>query len=199
MNYKNKKTNLHTEIKDLISIIKKINLSKKNINTIIEKIYQTIKKGNKVFICGNGGSAGEAQHLAAEFLVRLNPKVIRKPFPVITLAQDVSTLTAIGNDFNFKYIFSRNLQALAKKNDLLFVLSTSGNSKNIIEVLKKAKKMGITSLSFLGCGGGKARSLSDLSLIVPSRNVARIQECHLFLGHFILNEVEKNLINSDEV
>ena len=195
MKYKNKEQNLQSEIYQLIALAKKISLLEKNINFFIKKIYETIKKGNKVFMCGNGGSAGEAQHLAAEFLVRLNPKINRQPFPIISLAQDTSTLTAIGNDFDFKYIFSRNLQALAKKNDLLIVLSTSGNSKNIVEVLKKAKQLRITSLSLLGCGGGNAKKYSKNSIIVPSNNVARIQEMHLFLGHYILNAVEKKLLS----
>jgi D-sedoheptulose 7-phosphate isomerase len=113
---------------------------------------------------------------------------------MISLAMDTSTLTACGNDFDFKYIFSRNLSALANKQDLLVVISTSGNSKNIIEVLKLSKKMKISSIALLGSGGGKAKRISDLNLIVPHEKVARIQECHIFLGHFILNQVEKKLI-----
>ena len=108
---------------------------------------------------------------------------------------DTSTLTACGNDFNFKYIFSRSLEALGKKGDLLIVLSTSGNSQNIIEALKAAKKRKINCLSLLGSKGGKAKKFSKLNIIVNSNNVARIQEAHLFLGHFILNEVEKKLIS----
>jgi len=107
---------------------------------------------------------------------------------------DSSTLTACGNDYGFKYIFSRNLKALANKNDLLIVISTSGNSNNITEVLKESKKMGIYSIGFLGASGGKAKKLCDLNLLVPDNNVARIQECHIFLGHFILNQVEKKII-----
>jgi len=106
----------------------------------IEKIFSTIKNEGKIFICGNGGSAADAQHLAAEFLVRLSPKINRRPFPMIPLAMDTSTLTACGNDFDFKYIFSRNLEALGSKKDLLIAISTSGNSRNIIEVLRQSKK-----------------------------------------------------------
>ncbi|PDH18201.1 MAG: phosphoheptose isomerase [Pelagibacterales bacterium MED-G44] len=179
---------------NLITIKNLLNLNKE-INQAISLIYRTIRGGNKVYICGNGGSAGEAQHLAAEFLVRLNPNKNRKAYPVISLAMDTSTLTACGNDFNFKYIFSRNLEALGVKKDLLITLSTSGNSQNIIEVLKVARKKKISSLSFLGFNGGKAKKYSNLNLVVASTNVARIQEAHLFLGHFILNEVEKKLIN----
>ena len=170
-----------------------INLNKE-ISLAVLKIFTAIKNGKKVYICGNGGSAAEAQHFAAEFLVKLNTKIKRDPFPIVSLALDTSTLTACGNDFDFKHIFSRNLDALGKKGDVLIVLSTSGNSQNIIEVLKKAKKNKIVSIAFLGFRGGKAKELSDINLIVKNNNVARIQEAHLFLGHHILNEVEKKLI-----
>jgi D-sedoheptulose 7-phosphate isomerase len=182
------------EILESLEIKKKLIGLNKEVYLTIEKIFSTIENGGKVFICGNGGSAADAQHLSAEFLVRLNPKINRRAFPVISLAMDTSTLTACGNDFDFKYIFSRNLSALANKKDLLVVISTSGNSKNIIEVLKLSKKMKIFSIALLGSGGGKAKRISDLNLIVPHEKVARIQECHIFLGHFILNQVEKKLI-----
>ena len=106
------------------------------INKIIKLIYQCLKKGNKILICGNGGSAADAQHLAAEFIIRLNPKINRKPFPVLNLAQDVSTITACGNDLGYENIFLRNLIAFGKKNDLLIIISTSGKSKNILKVAR---------------------------------------------------------------
>ena len=189
-----KYTQLYTEIDQSIKLKKKLLNFEKKIDEVIDKVYKTLKNKGKIFICGNGGSAADAQHLSAEFLVRLNPKVNRKPFPIISLALDSSTLTACGNDYGFKYIFSRNLEALADKKDLLIFISTSGNSKNIIEVLKQSKKMGIFSIGFLGAGGGKAKKLSNINLLVPHNNVARIQESHIFLGHFILNEVEKKLL-----
>ena len=181
------------EILESIEIKEKLIGLNKEVFLSIKRIFSTIKKGGKVFICGNGGSAADAQHLSAEFLVRLNPNRDRRPLPIISLAMDTSTLTACGNDYGFQYIFSRNLQALANKNDLLIVISTSGNSKNIIEVLKSSKKMKIFSIAFLGREGGKAKKLSNLNLLVPHFNVARIQECHIFLGHFILNRVEEML------
>ena len=187
------KNKLLEEIRDSIELKKTLFTIETQINKAITKIFSTFKSGGKVFICGNGGSAADAQHLSAEFLVRLNPDKDRRPLPVISLAMDTSTLTACGNDYGFQYIFSRNLQALAKKNDLLIAISTSGNSKNIIEVLKLSKKMKIFSIAFLGCGGGKAKKLSNLNLLVPHFNVARIQESHIFLGHFILNRVEEML------
>ena len=177
--------------------IKKKLLNKKFvliIEKIIKEIYLNIKIGNKIYICGNGGSAADAQHLSAEFLVRLNPKNNRKAYPLISLTENTTFLTACGNDFGFTNIFKRNLEAVGKKNDILIALSTSGNSQNIIKVIKQAKKMDIKTISFLGKKGGRCLGLSNIELIVPSNNVARIQECHMFLGHFILNEVEKKLM-----
>jgi len=173
--------------KKLISLEGKIRLA-------VKLVYETIKRNNKVFICGNGGSAADAQHLAAEFLVRLRPNVNRRSYPVISLAQDTSTITACGNDLGFENLFSRNLEGLANKNDLLMVLSTSGNSKNILKVLKFSKKIGLKSLALLGNKGGEAKGIANIDVIVPEKNTARIQECHIFMGHFIFEQVEDLLI-----
>ena len=158
-------------------------------------ITQKLNRGGKIMLCGNGGSAADAQHLAAEFIVRLKPKLNRKPIAAISLAQDISTITACGNDFNFNVQFSRSLEALGKKEDILIAISTSGNSKNIINVLKTAKKMKISSVGFLGNKGGKAKKLCNIPLVVNSNNTARIQEAHIFLGHFIFETVENRLLN----
>jgi D-sedoheptulose 7-phosphate isomerase len=184
---------LNKNINDKILLEKKIINLSKEINESINKIYKTINKGGKIFICGNGGSAADAQHLSAEFLVRLRPKVNRKPLPVISLALDTSTITACGNDLGFNKLFARNLEALGSKKDLLIAISTSGNSKNILNVLQCAKKKKIYSICFLGNKGGLAKKNSNLNLVVPSSNTARIQEIHIFLGHFIFEHVE-NLI-----
>tara|TARA_A100001015_G_scaffold247007_1_gene283668 strand:- start:2926 stop:3513 length:588 start_codon:yes stop_codon:yes gene_type:complete len=161
---------------------------------LIEYIYKKLIKGGKLLFCGNGGSAADAQHLAAEFIVRLRPHVNRFPIPALTLAQDTSTLTACGNDYSFEDIFLRPFKALAQKNDILICISTSGNSKNILKVLKEAKKQKIFSVSFLGNNGGKAKKLSKKSLVIRSDNTARIQEAHIFLGHFILEKIEDLII-----
>lgn len=166
----------------------------KIIDKIKNKIIYCLNNSGKVFLCGNGGSAADAQHLAAEFMVRLRPKVNRNPYPVISLALDTSTLTACSNDYGYKNIFSRPLNALASEKDILIVISSSGKSENIIEALKLAKKKKIISIGFLGCGGGKAKFLCDLKYVVPSNNVARIQETHIFLGHLIFELVEDKLI-----
>ena len=171
----------------------------KNVNWFSDNIYKTIKKGNKIFLCGNGGSAADAQHLAAEFLIRLNPKINRPALPMISLALDTSSLTACGNDYSFDEIYSRNLEALGSKNDLLLCISTSGNSKNIINVIRVAKKKKISTFCFLGKGGGKVRKMlkNNLnSIVVPSDDTARIQECHIFFGHVILNMVESRIIKN---
>ena len=180
-------------IDENISLKKKLYLLSDNIGSAIKIIYNTLKKGNKILICGNGGSAADAQHLSAEFLIRLRPNVNRKPLPIISLPLDSSTMTACGNDYSFEDLFARTFEALGKKGDLLFCISTSGNSENIINVLKKANKMKIKSLSFLGNKGGKAKKLSSLNIIVPHTNTAIIQEAHIFLGHFILESVERIL------
>ena len=188
------KKNFFYSIKENIDLKKKlINLDRK-VNTSVELIYNTFKNENKILICGNGGSAADAQHLSAEYLVRLRPKINRKPLPVISLALDTSTITACANDYSFDKLFSRNFEALVKDGDLLICISTSGNSKNILNVLNAAKKKKIQSISFLGKRGGVAKKLSTLSLIVPHSNTARIQEAHIFLGHFIFEAVENLMI-----
>lgn len=155
---------------------------------------ETISNGGKIMICGNGGSAADAQHLAAEFIVRLRPKVNRKAIPVLSLAMETSSLTACGNDYSFSDIFSRPFNAFSNKEDLLIVISTSGNSKNILKVLKESKKKNVRSISLLGTNGGKAKGIADLDIIVPSKVTARIQECHIMLGHFIFEQTENNLL-----
>tara|TARA_Y100001958_G_C21172811_1_gene504238 strand:+ start:565 stop:1152 length:588 start_codon:yes stop_codon:yes gene_type:complete len=187
---------LKKSINESIFLKKKLNEKKykKIIKQIIDILYLAIINNHRIFICGNGGSAADAQHLSTEFLVRLNPKKNRKPYPLFTLTSDPTNMSAIGNDYGFENIFKRNLEANANKGDILITLSTSGKSKNIINVLNFAKKIGVYSIAFLGMNGGRCKDISNLNLIVPSNNVARIQEIHMFLGHFILNEVEKKLI-----
>ena len=186
---------LKDQLEENINIHQDMLKMSKDIIDVIEKKKKKLKKGGKLLFCGNGGSAADAQHLAAEFIVRLRPHINRNPIPALTLAQDTSTLTACGNDYSFDDIFLRPFQALAKKNDILLCISTSGNSKNIHNVLKEAKKTKIYSVCFLGKGGGKAKRLATKSLIIPSNNTARIQECHIFLGHFILEKVEDSLLS----
>ena len=186
---------LQRQLESNINAHKKILDFSVEIENIIKKIHKKLAKGGKILFCGNGGSAADSQHLAAEFVVRLRPHINRNPIPALTLAQDTSTITACGNDYSFDDIFLRPFQALVKKNDVLICISTSGNSKNILKVLKEAKKKNIYSVCFLGKDGGKAKKISNKSLVVPSNNTARIQECHIFLGHFILENVEDLIIS----
>jgi len=187
-------TELQNQLEENIIAHQDILKMSKDIVEVIQNIQKKLKKGGKILFCGNGGSAADAQHLAAEFIVRLRPHINRNPIPALTLAQDTSTLTACGNDYSFDDIFLRPFKALAKKNDILICISTSGNSKNILKVLKEAKKTKIYSVSFLGKGGGKAKKLSNKPLVISSNNTARIQECHIFLGHFILEKIEDIII-----
>ena len=171
-------------------------LIENQINLAIRIVTKKIKNGGKVFLCGNGGSAADAQHLAAEFLVRLRPHVNRNPISALSLAMDTSTLTACANDYSFTKIFSRNLEAFGSRKDILIVLSTSGNSMNVLDVLKMAKKKNIYSIGFLGDNGGKAKKLCNIKLIVKSNVTSRIQESHILLGHYIAEAIENKLFKN---
>jgi len=159
-----------------------------------ETIVNSISNGGKLMLCGNGGSAADAQHLAAEFLVRLTSEVNREGIPAISLVQDTSTLTACLNDYGSDEIFKRIFSSLANEGDILLAISTSGNSSNVIETLKLAKTKGIYSLGFLGGDGGKALEYCDSAFIVPSKVTGRIQESHITAGHAILQYVEDRLL-----
>jgi D-sedoheptulose 7-phosphate isomerase len=187
------------QIIESIKLKEKLFLLKNDIKNAIDLLSKTLEKKNKILICGNGGSAADAQHLSAEFLVRLRPHINRRPYPVISLAMDTSTITACANDYDFKHLFARNLQALGNKGDLLICISTSGNSKNILEVLKMAKKLKINTLNLLGNNGGKAKKYSKNNIIIKSKNTARIQEMHIFLGHFIFESVENKLLDRKSI
>lgn len=188
------KNDLKFQINHNVKTVENLFNHEKIIFKIIKQISSCLKKGKKVLICGNGGSNADAQHLATEFLVRLRPNINRRSYPVISLSQDVSTVTACGNDLGFENIFSRNLEGLYSNGDILLILSTSGNSKNILKVLKKAKQMNVNTISILGNSGGKARKMAKIELLINEKNVARIQEAQKFLGHYIFEKVENILI-----
>ncbi|MDA7695540.1 SIS domain-containing protein [Candidatus Pelagibacter sp.] len=185
---------LRQKIQNHCKVIKSLEINEKKIKSISTKIANQIIDGGKLLFCGNGGSAADSQHLAAEFLVRLRPNINRRPIAALSLATDVSTLTACANDYSSNEIFLRTFLALKKENDILFVITTSGKSKNIIKVLKEAKKQKIYSVGLLGKGGGDAKKITDDSIIVKSNNTALIQESHIFLGHYILETVENELL-----
>jgi D-sedoheptulose 7-phosphate isomerase len=154
-----------------------------------ELIIKTLKSGNKILICGNGGSASDAQHIAAELTGRFEKE--RVALPAIALTTDTSALTAIGNDYGFERIFSRQVEALAKEGDLLIAISTSGNSRNVIEAIKSAKDLGCSVLTLTGKGGGEMRTLGDVNIIVPSSVTARVQEIHILIGHIFCGMVDE--------
>ena len=180
------------------SILVKKNIIDQNLYQVLlqagDIISQSIVEGGKLLICGNGGSAADAQHLAAEFLIRLTSEVNRQSIPAISLAQDTSTLTACINDYGSEDIFKRVFTAMCAQHDILLAITTSGNSKNILEVLKEARSRNIYTLGFLGNGGGEALDYCDAAFVVPSKVTARIQESHITAGHALLQYVEDRLL-----
>jgi len=159
------------------------------INEASKLILGTLKNGGKLLVAGNGGSAAEAAHLATELTGRYAKK--RKALPALALSSDGSLLTCIGNDYGFDQVFSRQIEGLARAGDLVIVLSSSGNSANIIEALNTAKTLGIQSLAFLGREGGKAKGLATCDLIVPGNSGAAAQEAHLFLIHHFCELIDQ--------
>jgi D-sedoheptulose 7-phosphate isomerase len=164
----------------------------KNLTTDIEEacklVTNTIQSGKKVILFGNGGSAADAQHIAAEFTGRFVKE--RKGLPAIALTTDTSALTAIGNDYGFDQIFERQVEALANEGDLLIGISTSGNSSNVINAFKRGKEIGCASLGFSGKDGGKMNNACDLNLTVPASITARVQEMHILIGHILCSAVD---------
>ena len=167
------------------------------IKLLVEEFVRTIREGGKIILFGNGGSAADAQHIAAELVGRFKSE--RKGLPAIALTTNTSILTSIGNDYKFCNLFSRQLEALGKKGDLVVGISTSGKAENVIEGLKKAKELGLKTVSLTGEKGGNLRKFSDICLQVPSKETPRIQEAHILIGHIICELVEKELASSKEV
>jgi D-sedoheptulose 7-phosphate isomerase len=159
------------------------------IQDCVQAIVATFEKGNKVLFCGNGGSASDAQHLAAEFSGRFYTD--RDALPAEALHCNTSYLTAVANDYSYDVIYSRLLKGIGNKGDILIGLSTSGNSKNIVNAFEVAREKGITTIAFTGASGGKLKALSDYLINVPSDDTPRIQESHITLGHIICQFVEE--------
>ncbi len=155
---------------------------------------EAIANGGKLMFCGNGGSAADAQHLAAEMLVRLRPHVDRDGLPAIALAMDSSAMTACGNDYSYEVFYERMVKALGRKGDVLIAITTSGKSPNIIHALKAARARGIVAIGFLGGNGGPALQECDDALIVPDTETGRIQEGHITMGHALMELIEDGLL-----
>lgn len=145
-------------------------------------LLSTFKQGGKVLICGNGGSAADSQHIAAEFVVRYEK--LRRALPAIALTTDTSILTAHPNDFEFETLFSRQIEALGQTGDCLIAISTSGNSENILKAITTAKSLGLSTIGLTGHDGGLIKSIADKTIIVPSTVTARIQEAHMLIAHW---------------
>ena len=180
---------------EFLSHLEVINLT---IETMQEKLEQasllvveTLKNGNKILLCGNGGSAADAQHIAAELVGRY--KSDRRGLPAIALTTDTSILTSVGNDYGYEKIFDRQVEALANKGDLIIGISTRGNSQNIVNVLKLGRELDCKTVGFSGYKGGVMNELCDINLIVPSNNTPRIQEMHILFGHIICQIVDNEL------
>jgi D-sedoheptulose 7-phosphate isomerase len=163
---------------------------------VVDACEASMRGGGKLFFCGNGGSAADSQHLATEWLVRLRSKVERPSWPAIALTLDPTAITAGGNDYGFDEVFARPLSGLGRKGDVLFGITTSGRSANVIRALETARGMGIVTVGLLGGDGGPARALCDHPLVIPSDVTARIQEAHIALGHAVLELLEDRLVRA---
>jgi D-sedoheptulose 7-phosphate isomerase len=175
-------------------------LSNQELIATIAKVSETMvaafKNGNKVFLFGNGGSAADSQHIAAEFVGRF--AFDRPPLPALALSVNTSCLTAIGNDYGFDLTFARQLEALSKPGDVAIGISTSGNSPNVLQGLAAGKKLGLHTVALAGCTGGKMKNAADFCLCAPSNETPRIQECHILIGHIISELVEETIFHEQK-
>ncbi len=172
----------------------KVRFIRQNVNLlgqVIQMVVEAFKRGNKVLLFGNGGSAADAQHIAAEFINRF--LIERPPLPAIALTTDTSVLTSISNDYGYVDSFSKQLKALGREGDVAIGLSTSGTSANVIKAIKVAKEMGLKTVSLAGGDGGEVAKLSDVALVVDSPSTPRIQEVHITIGHVLCEMVDRML------
>jgi D-sedoheptulose 7-phosphate isomerase len=160
-----------------------------------QRVLDTVEAGGTLYFCGNGGSAADAQHLAAEYLVRFRRE--RRPVAAIALTTDTSVLSAAGNDYGFETVFARQVEALARPGDLLVLHSTSGESENLVRAASAARDLGVTTVALLAGDGGRLLGAVDLALVVPTESTARAQEIHLTIGHIVCDIVEQTLTTTD--
>src|SRR5580698_2394082 len=177
--------------------VKQLLLANSELVSVIAKVSQglvdTFLKGNKVLLFGNGGSAADAQHIAAEFVGRF--AFDRPALPALALSVNSSCVTAIGNDYGFDLVFSRQIEALARSGDLAIGISTSGNSSNVLHGLATAREKGLRTVAFTGCAGGKIKNAAEYCICAPSNETPRIQECHILIGHIISELVEETIFH----
>lgn len=180
---------IQNQLDELIEGLKQLKDQAATVNQIVALCVDALKAGNKIIFCGNGGSAAQSQHLAAELVGRY--KLDRPAMNSISLTVDTSNLTAIGNDYGYDVVFSRQLEGVGKRGDVLIGLSTSGNSRNVLLAFQKAKAMGIHTVAFVGQKGGEMHQQAELSLAVPATTSAHIQEMHITIGHLVCDLIEK--------
>lgn len=178
-------------LEEALAVFKQLGVHEQNLAMAGQRCVESLLAGHKLLICGNGGSASEAQHLAGELMGRY--KENRRPLAAVSLGSDAAVLTCIGNDFCYEEVFSRQIRALANPGDMLIVFTTSGNSPNVLAALRTAREMNIPSIAFLGKDGGLARSLADSFLIVKHTDTARVQEGHQFLMHCLMDHIEAGI------
>jgi len=178
-------------LKEHIKAIESLSNFTEDLITSAKEICQTLRDGGKIMLCGNGGSAADAQHIAAEFVVRFRSNYNRKSLSALALTTDTSLITACGNDYGFENIFARQIEGLGNKGDFLIGISTSGNSSNVYKAFELARKKGIRTLLLSGKDGGKIKNIADNSIIVLHNNTARIQEAHITIGHILCRLVEE--------
>lgn len=181
------------QLNDHISIAEATKSITGDIAKVVDLLVETFNAGNKVLLAGNGGSAADAQHWAAEWTIRLSHHLERPSMPAIALTTDTSALTAGGNDIGFDNIFARQMEGLGAQGDVFIAISTSGNSENVIRAMKVASDKGIKNVGIMGNTGGKMKELCDLSVIVPSDSTQRIQEMHCFVGHMMCELSERKI------
>lgn len=178
-----------SELQEHISVAQEVLSLESTIYKIAEVLIGALKNGNKILICGNGGSAADAQHFSAELTGRY--KTERRGLPAIALSTDTSALSAIGNDYGFDFVFSRQVEALAQKGDVLFGISTSGNSRNVLYAFKEARKKECQCIGLSGKGGGEMNTYCNINLVIPSNNTPRIQEMHIFIIHLLCQAIDE--------
>ncbi len=158
-----------------------------------DMITEALRRGNKLMLCGNGGSAADSQHIAAEFTNRMSPEIERPAMAALALTTDTSFLTSNANDYGYEHVFERQIEGLGREGDVLIGISTSGNSRNVVRAVQYCRGRGIGTIGFLGGSGGELRPLVDLPLVVPSPNTQHIQEGHITIGHVVSDLVEQRL------
>jgi D-sedoheptulose 7-phosphate isomerase len=181
-------TEFNESLREAISVFETLKGHEETLGLASQLCIEALRGNAKLLLCGNGGSASEAQHLAGELMGRY--KENRPALPAVALASDVAVLTCIGNDYSFDDIFSRQIAGLGRAGDILIVFTTSGNSPNVLAALRTAHEMGIQSVAFLGKDGGRARAMADCSIVVSHPDTARVQEAHQFLMHCLMDQIE---------